>query len=72
MNKTTKRIIIGAGIAGAGFLIWRFAIKPLMVAQRLKKFEESQQIFDDQLKNTIQNNPELQKTLKNIQNFKFK
>jgi hypothetical protein len=66
MNKTTKRIIIGAGIAGVGFLIWRFAIKPKMVAKRLKKFEESQPILDSMIKELQKNN---EKNINNQENI---
>lgn len=46
MTKTTKRIIIGAAAMAAGYGIWRFAIKPRVVAARVKKLQDAQKQID--------------------------
>jgi hypothetical protein len=46
MTKTTKRIIIGAAALGVGYAVWRFAIKPRMVAKRVQKLQNAKSDID--------------------------
>lgn len=60
MTKTTKRILIGAALMGAGYAAWRLAIKPRVVAMRANKITKAKKDFDASI---IQNLEELKKNL---------
>lgn len=54
MNKATKILLFGGLAIGAGYLSWRFLIKPALVKKRLQKFEQGQKEFEIMAQNLPQ------------------
>lgn len=63
-----KRILIGFGIAGGLYAVWRFVIKPQLAEKEAKKMIDDYNFFDQQRELIAQSLPQENESTEN-ENF---